>query len=69
MNLLEVEGLGITFGGLHAVRDVASRCGRLELVVIGPRGRWQDHPVQHDFRHLFAGFRSRAVTMAKRSPA
>jgi branched-chain amino acid transport system ATP-binding protein len=39
MSLLSVEGLGITFGGLHAVRDVSFALKAGEIVsVIGPNG-------------------------------
>lgn len=39
MDLLEVEGLGIAFGGLHAVRDVSFSMKKAEIVsVIGPNG-------------------------------
>ena len=37
--LLEVQGLGITFGGLKAVNDVSFRVNPGEIVsVIGPNG-------------------------------
>ena len=39
MSLLSVEGLGIQFGGLHAVRDVSFSLKAGEIVsVIGPNG-------------------------------
>jgi len=39
MNLLTVEGIGIRFGGLHAVRDVGFSLKAGEIVsVIGPNG-------------------------------
>ncbi|PDT54180.1 MULTISPECIES: ABC transporter ATP-binding protein [Sinorhizobium] len=39
MNLLQVEGLGIEFGGLRAVRDVSFSLNAGEIVsVIGPNG-------------------------------
>ena len=39
MSLLAVEGLGIRFGGLHAVKDVGFSLKRGEIVsVIGPNG-------------------------------
>ena len=39
MSLLVVEGLGITFGGLHAVQDVSFSLKPGEIVsVIGPNG-------------------------------
>ena len=39
MSLLDVNGLGITFGGLHAVQDVSFALKAGEIVsVIGPNG-------------------------------
>lgn len=39
MSLLEVEGIGISFGGLRAVQDVSFSLGRGEVVsIIGPNG-------------------------------
>ncbi|MPY67503.1 ABC transporter ATP-binding protein [Deinococcus sp. SDU3-2] len=51
-SILDVEGLGIRFGGLHAVRDVTTRlpAGRI-TAIIGPNGAGKS-----TFFNLISGF-------------
>ncbi len=47
MAILETQDLSISFGGLHAVRDVSLKVEEGSLTsIIGPNGAGQDDPFQ-----------------------